>query len=272
MKEVTFLERLAENLLEGGFARALKPKLQPVQIAKALAREMERSQVVGAEGPLAANQYLAYLHPEDMAAVSEFKAGLEREFAGYLRGYAARHGLRTLSAPSVKLVLADPAQPRGRVTVKGSLVDADPVEPSAKVEAAPVLEGTVVMPVAQPEAPKVTEQPAVSPSEQPSAFLLDEAGHRFPLVEADTSIGRAVDNDIVLDASGVSRHHGRILWELGSERYVLLDLDSTNGSFVSGRRVTRCSLSEGEQLSFGGAIFTFHRSDTASDTSDAEEE
>ncbi len=259
MKEVTFLEKLAEKLLEGGFARALKPKLQPVQIAKALARAMERSQVVGAEGPLVANDYLAYLHPDDLAAFTEFQTSLEREFAAYLRGYATRHGLHTLASPLVRLLPADPVGVRGRVTVKASLLDVEPVPATARAEEATTWEGTVVMPVAQPERAPVPEQAAVSSPEQPPALLVDEEGERFHLETANTSIGRAVDNDIVLEALGVSRHHARILWE--SERYLLLDLGSTNGSFVSGKRVTRHPLSGGEQLSFGGARFTFRFAD-----------
>ena len=110
MRELSFLERLAENLLKGGFARALKPKLEPVQLAKALAKEMERSRLVGPEAPMVANHYLVYLNPADFARFSGFQANLERELASYLRGYASRKRLppdrRRISFPAR---LADPA-------------------------------------------------------------------------------------------------------------------------------------------------------------------
>ncbi len=259
MKEVTFLEKLAENLLEGGFVRALKPKLQPVQIAKALAREMERSQMVGPDGPLVANRYLVHLHPDDLAAFSEFQAGMERELATFLRGYAARHGLKTLASPTVSLIPADPPGTPGRVRVKAALVDPGAEPPSEPAVATLPLEGTIVMPSVEPR-PAPEPRPVSTPRPKPvAAHLVDETGQALGLTGEDTSIGRAVDNDIVLEIKGVSRHHARIVWEM--DRYVLLDLGSTNGSFVSGNRVTRQPLSGGEAISLGGASFTFRLAD-----------
>ncbi len=260
MKEVSFLEKLAETLLEGGFVRAMKPKLQPVQIAKALTREMEQGQVVGAEGPLVPNGYLVYLHPDDLDGFAGFRTSLERELASYLRGYAARHGLRMLAPPTVKLLAADMPVVRSKVTVKAAIVDPTPeVSPSGE-ELGRRLEGTVVMPAlpsaSEPDEARPQPMPDTPLVEQPSAYLLDDRDQRFMLKAGGTSIGRAVNNDIVLEVAGVSRHHARILWE--PEQYLLLDLGSTNGSFVSGERVTRHPLSSGDRLSFGGAEFTFH--------------
>ncbi|MHB0868362.1 MAG: FhaA domain-containing protein [Chloroflexota bacterium] len=254
MKEVSFLEKLAENLLEGSFSRALKPKLQPVQIAKALARAMERSQVVAADGPLVANQYQVLLHPADFAGFAGFQASMERELADYLQGYAARHGLRTLSFPTVQLLPAEPPAALGRVVVRAALADVEPEPPTASRELPGNWQGTAVMPVAAPEPQPEGAEPPRLP-----AFLVDEEGQTLPLTDPDTSIGRAMDNDLVLETGCVSRHHARIVWESG--RYLVLDLDSTNGTFVSGSRVTREPLAGGEELSFGGAQFTFRLAD-----------
>ncbi len=51
------------------------------------------------------------------------------------------------------------------------------------------------------------------------------------------TIGRAEDNDIVLKAPGVSKHHAVV--ERGEHGYVISDNDSTNGVFVNGERVRR---------------------------------
>jgi hypothetical protein len=256
MKEVTFLERLAERLLEGGFQRVLKPKLQPVQVAKALTREMERSQVVGASGPLVANQYRAYLHPDDLAAISGFKSALEREFAAYLRDYAARHGLRHLSPPTVALVAADPPRGVGRVTVEATMVDVEPEPPRpSRPREFSAWEGTAAMPAVRPPAPP--ESPPAEPEiHAKPAMLLDEFGRTISLAGNSTSIGRAVDNDIVLEGDSASRHHARIVWDSGQHH--LLDLESTNGSFVNGRRITLHPLSDGDELMLGENVFTFH--------------
>ena len=250
MKEVTFLERLAESLLEGSFARALKPRLQPVQIAKALAREMERSQIVGVDAPLVANRYVVQLHPDDFGVFSGFQASLERELASYLKGYAARRGLKCLAPPTVTLA-PNEAVRRGRVGVEAVLVDEEPPPSPEPPAPARMPEGTVEMAASLPAAPP--------PADQHPAFLVDDEGRRFAIGGAVTSIGRAVDNDIVLEDGSVSRHHARIVWESG--RYLLIDLDSTNGSYVSAHRVSRHALCHGDELSLGGVHLLFRLAD-----------
>lgn len=49
------------------------------------------------------------------------------------------------------------------------------------------------------------------------------------------SIGRSDDNDLVLDNQFVSHHHAKIL--ATSDGFVLQDLESTNGTFLDGKRV-----------------------------------
>lgn len=246
MKEIAFLEQLAERLLEGTFARVLKPRLQPVQVAKALTREMDRVRRVGPEGPLAANRYAVYLHPSDLADFADFRASLERELAGYLQGYAIRRGLALLAPVSVRLLPAGPDHAPGKLLVQSSLVDvAAPLEESPSTPPA-ACEGTLEMPVAAP--PR-------APARRPAASLVDDAGQSFGLDEEATTIGRAVDNDIVLDAVGISRHHAVINWDGG--HYLLLDQGSTNGTFATGERVTRHVLSDGDEISLGAIRFTF---------------
>lgn len=56
------------------------------------------------------------------------------------------------------------------------------------------------------------------------------------LSEGTTTIGRAADNVLVVDRAGVSRHHAELRWD-GSQ-FVLADLDSKNGTWVNGQRLT----------------------------------
>ena len=70
-----------------------------------------------------------------------------------------------------------------------------------------------------------------------------------------TSIGRTPDNDLQLDAKFVSRHHAVIL--VGPKSTVIEDLNSTNGVQVNGRRVTRQTLSDGDQIAIGRTQYHF---------------
>ncbi|MGI5837176.1 MAG: FhaA domain-containing protein [Chloroflexota bacterium] len=253
MKEVTFLEKLAENLLEGSFNRILKPKLQPVQIAKALAREMERNQMVGTEGPLAPNLFVTYLHPDDLASLASFQSSLERELENYLTGFASRHGLKLLSPPQVKLISGEVRVRMGRVKVESSLIDT-PAKPATEDDRdlQPGWEGTAELPAAIVEPPFHQPTPNIETRE---AVLVDETGQEIPLSHGETNLGRAVNNDIVIESRDVSRQHAKIVRE-GNE-YVVVDLGSTNGSFADGRRITRQTLSDGSVISLGTTTFTF---------------
>ena len=78
----------------------------------------------------------------------------------------------------------------------------------------------------------------------------------YRLRAGKTSIGYAKDNDIVLDASTVSRYHAMIRRRLGA--YTLTDLESTNGTFVNGVRIQNPTrLKRGDDVRFGDAHFAF---------------
>ncbi|MBN1660725.1 MAG: FHA domain-containing protein [Anaerolineae bacterium] len=67
-----------------------------------------------------------------------------------------------------------------------------------------------------------------------------ETGEWFPLGNDVITIGRYSENDIVLADPQASRHHAEIIRE--ARRWVLHDLDSANGTFVNGRRITTPSV------------------------------
>src|SRR5207237_1697447 len=73
------------------------------------------------------------------------------------------------------------------------------------------------------------------------------------------SIGRDPKNDIALDDRRVSRRHAEIRLRLG--RYTLYDLQSTNGTYVNGRRVAEVVLADGDRLSIGGVELQFRATD-----------
>lgn len=71
-----------------------------------------------------------------------------------------------------------------------------------------------------------------------------------------TIIGRAEDCDIVVDNLGVSRHHAIVEKKDGT--YQINDLDSNNGTFVNGRRITEpTSLNFGDEIGIGKHILIF---------------
>ena len=63
------------------------------------------------------------------------------------------------------------------------------------------------------------------------------------------TVGRATRADFVIDAALVSRLHCRL--EADDERLSVVDLDSTNGTWVNGKRVERARLGDGDRLRVG---------------------
>jgi diguanylate cyclase (GGDEF)-like protein len=73
------------------------------------------------------------------------------------------------------------------------------------------------------------------------------AGRLYRFTGAELTMGRAPDNDIVLETSGVSRNHARLT--RGPDGGVLLtDLGSTNGTFVGGKAISSHNLRDGDQI------------------------
>jgi pSer/pThr/pTyr-binding forkhead associated (FHA) protein len=64
-----------------------------------------------------------------------------------------------------------------------------------------------------------------------------------------TTVGRALDNDIVIESGDISRHHARL--ELADDQIRLVDLNSTNGTRVNGKSVRSQSIRAGDEVAFG---------------------
>jgi DNA-binding winged helix-turn-helix (wHTH) protein len=85
----------------------------------------------------------------------------------------------------------------------------------------------------------------------PVRFWLVWGSRTFALAPGDNVIGRDPRCDVWLDHSGVSRRHAQIHVAKAAERPMLTDLDSTNGTFVNGRRVQTAQLQAGDTLAVG---------------------
>lgn len=121
---------------------------------------------------------------------------------------------------------------------QGAVADAAPAR--ASVAAAVPFQSHVDVPGAQMSGPA----------------LEDSAGQRHSLRgDGATSLGRALDNDIVVNHSSVSRHHASIVSSNGG--FELRDLNSQNGTFVADRRITQAPLADGDSFRLGQAPFTF---------------
>jgi pSer/pThr/pTyr-binding forkhead associated (FHA) protein len=86
---------------------------------------------------------------------------------------------------------------------------------------------------------------------------LEVEGRKVPIRKRRSVIGRSRDCDVQVGDPNVSRRHAELRQEGSS--YWLVDLDSTNGIEVDGRRQKRVKLENGTRATIGATELVFHR-------------
>jgi hypothetical protein len=112
--------------------------------------------------------------------------------------------------------------------------------------------------VYRPRAPQPTQ--AVSAEEmgvEASTAELSWDDERRVIDRRRLVLGRSRDCDIQLSDPNVSRRHAELRQEGAS--YWIVDLDSTNGIEVNGRRLKRAKLEDGDRVTLGSTDVVFHR-------------
>ena len=88
----------------------------------------------------------------------------------------------------------------------------------------------------------------------PAAYLIVNS-EVFAISGGLTNIGRKLDNHIVLNDPRISRNHAQI--RIVDKQYILLDLNSTGGSKVNGRKISKSVLYSGDSISLAGVNIKF---------------
>ena len=156
--------------MEGVFSRAFRSGLQPVEIGRRLARELDARRTVGVHGLIAPNRFTVALSESDRETFATFEDALVRELADAARSHAREEGYNFLGQVSVTLE-TDPAVNPGQCRVTGE-IDADP-------------EGRV-------------------------GTLITPDGRRVPVGDQPVVIGRLSTCDIPLGDPQVSRRHAEV--------------------------------------------------------------
>lgn len=101
---------------------------------------------------------------------------------------------------------------------------------------------------------------------EPVPFFTDPSEREHFLRDQVTTIGRAMENQIVVTSKRVSREHARVRRE--GWRTILEDAGSTNGTFLNDERVlSSVDLRDGDRIAIGDVTLVFHDPDiTARDT------
>ena len=233
MSKIARFEALAERLVEGTFVRLFAGRLGPLEVTTHLTRALEDYQVLSPEGiPQAPTHYWVYLHPDDCDTLAIEQLTLEAELAHHVAELAAQAGL-ALEVTPVIYILPDEGMGPHEVRVEARWMPEEAAEVEKTREMEPSEEKT---------------EATIAPQGHP--FLILAGCRQVDLLQPVVSIGRALDNDVIIEDPRVSRHHAQFRRRYG--RYVLYDLGSSGGTTINDYPVEECVLHSGDVVSLAG--------------------
>jgi hypothetical protein len=238
-------ERRLEGLVEGFFAKAFRSGLQPVELGKRALRQMEAGHTIGVREVWAPNHYTFSLSEDDLERFSQAEQALASELRQLIRDGAKERGWR-LVGPAEVVFESDPKLGRGEFRCAAALVEGPDRPMTGEIE--------------RVRAEEAAAGVASEPAGLGTLRLLENgtAVQSYVLDKDVATIGRLNESDIVLSDPGASRRHAEI--RRTPDGYVVVDLDSTNGTMVNERSISEQPLSEGDRITIGRTVLEFRRS------------
>ena len=250
------IESKLESLFEGVFGRAFRANVQPVELARKLIKEMDDHRNVSVSRVYVPNEYTIYLAPGDHEQFKSYESQLKAELAEYLSEHARRENYVLLSQPRVQLETDEDLDVgvfgiATRMVQSGGQASGEPegdLEPNATM---------VYKPSAAPVAQATEAASVVDLGIQREVAVLSWNGERHEVSKRRVVLGRSKDADLQLADPNASRRHAELRQE--GATYWLIDLDSTNGVEVRGKRVKRLKLEDGTRFTIGSTEISFSR-------------
>jgi pSer/pThr/pTyr-binding forkhead associated (FHA) protein len=282
MSVLRTIENKIEGLFEGVFGRAFRTHVQPVELARKLAKEMDEHRSVSVSRVYVPNEYTVYLSSADRQQFASYEGSLVGELQEYLTEHARREAYALLTPPRVLFATDDdltvgefgiatrvaqpedgvpplpaPAPPEQipprSVSIPSDSMP-DPVSPSAPVPQ-PTPSATMIYRQHEPEAELPDSTPPPEPDREIVTLTLDGRAH--PITSRTVVIGRSRECDLRVVDGNASRRHAEVVQE--GSTYVVVDLGSTNGTELNGKRITREKLHDGDRITIGATNLVFGR-------------
>ena len=249
------IEQRLERLFEGVFGRAFRSNVQPVELARKLAKEMDEHRNVSVSLVYVSNEYAVFLSPGDREQFEGYENSLVSELEEYLADHARRENYALLTPPRVRFE-TDPDLGVGEFGISTRVAQPRPTAPVDAAEAEPVeevLAGATMIykPQTQP-----TEAVSLEEIEQEQRVGVLAWGVKRRVLDRPRAVlGRSQDADVQIEDPNVSRRHAEIVRD--GATFWIVDLGSTNGIEIDGRRVQRAQLEDGTAFTIGETTVTF---------------
>jgi hypothetical protein len=245
-------ERRLEGMVEGAFARAFKSDLQPVEVASAVQREMDDRAAIVAQGrTLVPNDFVVEIAATDYERLAVYADSLGHELANLARDYAKEQGYSFVGPVRMRF---DGVQEltTGTFRIRSGVIR------GSTVEGGEIRQASSDLPRPRggfPGRPRLLVY-----GRDGAGVQAGSEDRTYDLTTPVTLLGRGTDCDLRLVDPGVSRHHAELRVEDGA--VVVVDLGSTNGTFVNGQPIRRAALADGVRVTLGRTTLVF-RSDAA---------
>ncbi len=224
-------EQRLEGAVTGAFARAFRSAVQPVEIAAALQREIDNSaHVLSRDRMLVPNDFIVELSGPDYDRLTPFGDTLIKELATLVQDHVKEQHY-TLAGPLAIAFRQSGELSTGRFRVKSA----------TNASVTPVV------------GQRMTETAVTS-----SDVILEVNGMKHPLAAPGVVIGRGGEADLRIDDPGISRRHAQIkVYNVeGKTAVAVIDLQSTNGVILNGRRVSNAQIADGSEIRLGNTTLT----------------
>ena len=246
------LEAKLGGLVEGAFGRAFRTSVQPVELAHKLAKEMEDNQMASVSRVYVPNHYRVFLSPKDREQFTSYEPALRKELSDYLLEHARQESFALSTRPQVEFH-TDERLDLGEFGIQAQLLASPEEEQEEPGPAAPA-------PSAGDFGHTMVYSPSkdarrIEPAQDRRQALLVGGGRRNVLSGSRVVVGRSREADIVISDPNISRRHAEL--RRGDEGWQIVDLGSTNGIKVNGRRVDQQALRPGDQITVGVTDLTF---------------
>lgn len=239
-------ESFLENHIEGFFNKKFSSDLEPVELSKALEKEIAR-QGKGKAGRQVPNQYVFFLARED------YQRLCAKRIIEELYGVAEKQVILQDYVMPGKLVIicqADEEKQRGLFELKTCATE--------ESEEQVVCDEQHTLVLTKPAFPGGS-QPLNLPPERKIVSLKVVEGPDLDAYlefgENQIYIGRREKNEFILTDTKASRLHAWIAYE--NHRHVLYDAQSTNGTFVNGEPVDSLCLCAGDEIQIGETVLIY---------------
>jgi Protein of unknown function (DUF3662)/FHA domain len=256
------IEKRMESLVEGVFGRAFRRQIHPVEIAKALTKQMDEGRMVSISRTYAPNDFTVHLSKEDTESIRAYQASLNDELIQYASTHAENKNYHLMTPPKIRFETEDSLR-FGEFGVTAKLTGGDgPREKGAPQDTSGQ---TRIFRTEESSGGEIEQGTATISADEArrhglareivEVVLGDEKHHlegRGPW-----SVGRSQENDIVINDPNVSRRHARI--SRTDNGFIVEDLGSTNGTLLDGAPIDRERIEGGDELTFGQSTARFIR-------------